>query len=278
MKHTLGNRFGPRLIATTIAAAASLTVALAAGSNKTWPPPGVSYFGGTKAPDISGLWLGTITGVPGEAFAPNRGSADGRPATYWAPWPLPYTPKYQKLNDERMEAARAGRAVGDYSAKCLPFGLPAMLVSKVYPDEIVQTPGQVTIFVYGTFPIMIWTDGRSHPKDLAPSFNGHSIGYWVGDTLFVDTTGILGQTTMDSTRHQHSPKLHLKWSIQKLAPDVLHVHVVLNDDEAFTEPVVTTNIWHRKSDPRWQILDDASCFENNHNEIDDTGAVGFKKF
>ena len=278
MKHYFGiNRIGLRIIAVVIAAMGSVAVAIAA-NNQTWPPPGVSYFGVTKAPDIAGLWLGTVTGVPGESFAPNRGSADGRTATFWAPWPLPYTPAYQKRNDERMEAAKAGRAVGDYSAKCLPFGLPVMLVSKVYPDEIVQTPGQVTIFVYGTFPIMIWTDGRSHPKDLVASYNGHSIGYWLGDTLFVDTVGINGDTAMDSTRHQHSPKLHLQWSIRKVSQDVLHLQVTLNDAEAFTEPVVTTNIWHRKSDPRWQILDDASCFENNHNEIDDSGAVGFKKF
>ena len=113
----------------------------------------VSFYGNTKAPDISGLWLGTILGEPGEQFAPGRGPADGRDPTYWAPFPLPYTPPYKKIADERAEAAKQGRQLGDTTASCLPFGMPRGLDSKSYQDEIVQTPGQVTIFVFNTFPI-----------------------------------------------------------------------------------------------------------------------------
>lgn len=249
-----------------------------ADSAAQWPPPGVSFYGDAGSPDISGLWLGTMTGVPGESFAPNRGSADGRPATYWAPWPLTYTPSYQAIYDARVARAKQGQQLGDISAKCLPFGLPMMLVSKVYPDEIVQTPGQVTIFVNSTFPVVIWTDGRSHPRDLVPSYNGHSTGYWLGDTLFVDTVGVRGDTPIDTMRNPHSGKLHLRWSLQKVAADVLHLHVTMYDEDAFTEPVSTTNIWHRKTDPRWQILDDASCFENNESNTDTVPDGGFFKF
>ena len=32
-------------------------------------------------------------------------------------------------------------------------------------------------------------DGRTHPANLAPSYYGHSIGWWEGDTLVVDTIG-----------------------------------------------------------------------------------------
>ena len=244
----------------------------------SWPPAGVSYYGDPARPDISGLWLGTMTGIPGEPPAPNRGPADGRPQTFWAPWPLPYTPAFQKIYDERQAALKQGKALGDISAKCLPFGLPMMLVSKVYPDEIVQTPGQVTFFMNSTFPIVIWTDGRGHPADLKPTYNGHSTGYWLGDTLFVDTVGILPTTPIDSFRNPHGTDLHIKWSIQKLGPDTLHVHVTLLDPGAFTEPATTTNIWQRKTEPRWQILDDSSCFENNEDAKDTTPGEGFIKF
>lgn len=266
-----------RVFAAALTALLAYSSATAAGLD-TWPPPGVSYFGRSAAPDITGLWIGTMTGVPGVAFAPNRGSADGRPATFWAPWPPPYTPAYQKIYDERIAAAKAGRALGDYSAKCVPFGLPLMLTTKVFPDEIVQTPGQITIFVNNTVPIMVWTDGRPHPKNLQPSFNGHSIGYWLGDTLFVDTAGLNGLSALNSARNPIGPHPHLKWSMQLVTKDTLHVHVTLYDDDALTEPVVTTNIWKRVRDPHWQVLDDASCFENNHNDIDASGAVGFKKY
>ena len=274
MRHGI-ERLG--ILATAIASLAFSNIALADEAPQ-WPPAGVSYYGDPGSPDISGLWLGTMTGVPGVPFAPNRGSADGRPATYWSPWPLPYTPQYQAIYDERVARAKQGVQLGDINAKCLPFGLPMMLAAKVYPDEIVQTPGQVTLFINSTFPVIIWTDGRAHPKDLPLSYNGHSTGYWVGDTLFIDTVGIIETTSLDSQRDPHSGKLHLRWSLQKVAKDILHLHLTLYDEEAFTEPVSTTNIWHRKTDPHWQILDDASCFENNETNKDTVPEGGFFKY
>ena len=273
-----------KLVGTTAAVAIGLAAACTfwsgearAADSAQWPPPGVSLNGDPGSPDISGLWLGTVTGVPGVPFAPNRGSADGRPATYWAPWPLPYTPKFQAIYDERVARASKGVQLGDSSAKCMPFGLPMMLAAKVYPDEIVQTPGEVTLFMNNTFPITIWTDGRDHPKDFTPSYNGHSTGHWVGDTLFVDTVAIMSSTPIDSFRNPHGPDIHIKWSIQKVGKDNLHLHVTLFDPAAFTEPVTTTNIWQRKTEPRWQILDDSSCFENNESNTTTPGE-GFIKF
>ena len=278
MRNTLGlNRFGLLVVA---AVAFAVCSAVQAADDRHWPPPGVSFYGDPNVPDISGLWLGTAIGLPGKGPQTNSGlSSDGRPPTYWAPWPLPYTPTFQKIYDERVEATKKGQALGDIGSRCLPFGMTYAISSKVYPDEIVQTPGQVTIFVFGIFPIMIWTDGRGHPKDLAPSYNGHSTGHWVGDTLFVDTVGIRGETPLDGMRNPHSAKLHVKWTIQRVAKDVLHFHITLHDENAFTEPVVMTNIWHRKDVPAWQVLDDASCFENNKTlSPGATAPGGFIKF
>jgi hypothetical protein len=126
---------------------------------------------------------------------------------------------------------------------------------------------------------VIWTDGRGHPTDLKPSYNGHSIGYWQGDTLHVDTVGIIDTTTLESPlRTPHSSKLHMTTTIQRVAPDNLHFTVTLYDEDALTEPMVTTNIWQRKRGAEWAVLDDASCFENNKNLPDATGAVGFVHF
>src|SRR4029434_60803 len=36
---------------------------------------------------------------------------------------------------------------------------------------------------------VVYMDGRSHPANLTPTFYGHSIGWWEGDTLNVETTG-----------------------------------------------------------------------------------------
>ena len=255
-----------------LAAATVALVALAGGvgahaaPEEPWPPPGVSYNGDPKAPaDFSGQWLGSQTFVPGRTPEPNRGPADGRPNTFWAPWPLPYNPAFKKIYDERQAALRRGVQLGDISATCKPFGVPMMLVAKVYPDEIIQTPGNVTFLFNSGAPMFIWTDGRGHPKDFVPTHNGHSIGYWIGDTLFVDTVGIVGSTPLEHLRNAHSEKLRIKWSIQRVAADTLHLHLTLYDEGAFTHPVTTTNIWERKTERRWEVLDDASCFENNKN-------------
>ena len=262
-----------------LAATALIAATMPAAAAEPWPPAGVSFYGDPKAPDVSGLWMGTAMAVPGQGPANNSGTtADGRSPLYLTPWPLPYTAPYKKIMDERLAAAKAGRALGDISSRCLPFGLPSMLVSQHYPEEIVQTPGQVTFYFFGTFPVIVWTDGRPHPADLKPSYNGHSIGRWVGDTLMVETIGILGSTPIDSNRDPHSAKLRVKWRVQRVAADVLHINVTLFDDEAFTEPVTLANVTHRKTTAEWQMLDDASCFDNNADVPPPKTAEGFIKF
>ncbi len=177
-----------------------------------------------------------------------------------------------------MAATAQGRALGDLGASCRPNGLPRMLVTKNYPDEIVQTPGQVTIFVFNMFPIVVWTDGRPHPANLVPSYYGHSTGHWIGETLHVETVGIRGDTPLDGLRSPHSNKLVIRWTVRKVQDDTLHFHVTLYDEEAFTEPVTVTGIWKRKTDPRWQVLDDNTCFENNQSAGRGDKPDGFEVF
>ena len=222
--------------------------------------PGHTLYGDPSVPDISGLWMGSNPVAPGaHAQTPSEPGTE----TQWFPWPPRLTPVYRKLADERMAAMQAGRA-GGVGLKCRPWGMPAMLSGTNYPDEIIQTPGVTSFMIFGTFPIMIWTDGRPHPKDLKLSYNGHSIGHWEGDTLHVDTVGILPDTAVEqSWLTPHSAKLHLETTIRKVNPDTLHVHITAFDEDAFTEPMVITNIMRRKRGPKWQVIDDISCFENN---------------
>ena len=270
----------PRMAGWILATAAgALAVsAPAVAQQKTADGRVVTFHGDPAVPDISGIWLGNAVGVPGRPADPNRGPADGRPETYWYPFPIPFTSEYQTIWNQRIEAAKAGRALGDSSARCLPFGMPRMLVSKFYPDEIVQTPGQTTFFMNSTMPVTIWTDGRGHPADLKPSFNGHSVGSWVGDTLFVDTVGISDIGVLDSFRTPKSGEIGLKWSIRRAGADILHLFLTVYDAKAYSEPLVTAMVWKRKNEAEWAILDDGSCFENNNTVTDEKADPGFVKF
>ena len=282
-------RRGWEIMGRVAAAGCALVAAVAAPSAgwaqtdaaEQWPPAGVSYYGDPGVPDISGLWMGVAMGVPGEGVANNTGvTADGRPPAYLAPWPLPYTAPYQKIYDDRVAAAKSGKQKGDLGSRCLPFGIPFLILSENFPNEVVQTPGQVTVFFFSAFPVVIWTDGRGHPADLKPSYNGHSIGHWVGDTLYVDTVGLRGDTPLETHFDPHSDQLHFQWTIQHVAGDRMHVHVTMYDKGAFTEPVTSTNIWARKTDKRWALLDDQSCFENAAGVATNTKPLepGFVKF
>ena len=104
------NRWGFRIAA---AAVGCCLAATANGRFSSQLAAGVSLYGDPGVPDISGLWLGTAMGAPGQHFPQGRGPADDRPPTFWAPWPLPYTPAYQKISDERAAAAKSGRQLGD---------------------------------------------------------------------------------------------------------------------------------------------------------------------
>lgn len=260
-----------------------MTLALAAGltgiASITYADdhPAVTHYrlnGDAKSPDLSGLWSGTFLAAPGIKAQTNIAA---RKYNRWAPYPVPLTPKYQAIVDARAEAAKTGRVVGDVGVRCLPSGMPwKIVVNPGLPIEVIQTPGQVS-FWGGVRPITIYTDGRAHPADLKPTYDGHSVGYWIGETLFADTVG-MSSSAIDGAYDPHSPALHLKWTIQRVAPDRLHIHMTLYDPESLKEPLTTTVVYELLNDRHMDLIDDASCFENNRNLPTENDESGFKHF
>ena len=76
--------------------------------------------------------------------------------------------------------------------RCKPSGVTRQFLTP-YGVEFVELAELQRIYIFDiggphTFRT-IYMDGRSHPQNLAPSYYGHSIGWWEGDTLVVDTIG-----------------------------------------------------------------------------------------
>ena len=70
-----------------------------------------------------------------------------------------------------------------------------------YGVEFVELEDQKRIFIFDvggphTFRT-IYMDGREHPKDLVPSYYGHNVGHWEGDTLVVDAVGFVESFWLD---------------------------------------------------------------------------------
>jgi hypothetical protein len=156
------------------------------------------------------------------------------------------------------------------SANCVPPGMPTIM-SQPYDVEFLFTPGRVTIIQEAYMQVRrVFTDGRGHPPDLDPTFNGHSIGHWEGDTLVIDTAGLGHTLPLGFNRLQHGPKLQVVERIRLTAPDKMEDAMTLTDPDVLAKPwhVVRTYTRHRDLDQLEYI-----CEENNRNPIDQNGKV-----
>ena len=76
--------------------------------------------------------------------------------------------------------------------RCKPAG-GARMVATAYGTDFIDVPEQKRIYLTQTGGPHsfrpIYMDGRPHPKDMDPTYYGHSVGHWEGDTLVIDTVG-----------------------------------------------------------------------------------------
>lgn len=92
-------------------------------------------------------------------------------------------------------AAEAARAEYDYFTQtpvrdCVAPPPPSLLASTTYLNGIEVLEDQVILRnEYFDQTRIVYMDGRGHPEtDERTSWEGHSIGWWEGETLVVDTT------------------------------------------------------------------------------------------
>ena len=174
----------------------------------------------------------------------------------------------------------AGKAAYEYNRTqsvnpeglCLFAGTPRASISGV-PFEIVQNSNRV-VFLYelmNTFR-SIPVDGRSHPKDIEPSFFGNGVGKWEGDTLVIDSVGFKDKLSwLDDDAHPHSDAMHVieRWS----RTDATHLahEVTVEDPKFFTRSFKFDRVFTHLA-PGQELLEFA-CDENN---IDRNGGhLGF---
>jgi len=203
-------------------------------------------------PDLSGLWL--VSG--GMYFAPDRSA-----------------PKllgdYQATYTRRAEAFKAGVAVDDVTADCLPAGMPHLLTVP-YPFEIMQTPGRVTfLYEYDSVVRRVPTDGSVvQPNPDKVSYHGDSYGHWEGATLVIDTVNVRDDTQLDFTGMPHSDALRITERWRRKDAKTLENTITLTDPKAYAEPFTVTRIYQLK--PKWKISEYV-CEENNRNGRDEQG-------
>jgi hypothetical protein len=199
--------------------------------------------------DFSGMW----------AQVTQPGAAGGQP---------PLKPWAAEIQKQILEKAKTNTNILNPGAFCLPQS--ALQITLPFHFKLIQTP---TLMIHLTEFLtpgyrQIFMDGRGHPQDWNPAWEGHAIGKWEGDTLVVDSTGFNEQTSGVGV---HTEKLHVVERFQRPDKAHLQVDITVDDQDAYTGP------WKRTVRatliPQEEILEFV-CAENNKDPLH-FGGLGF---
>ena len=204
-------------------------------------------------PSFAGWWADTA-GIGTQQRKPRRELAAQLPLTKWGQDQVDYTTSADGAHGGEIGAAGDPR----YHRMC---GGPESPTSLAGALEIYQTNGRVLlIYPEGTHPWLrrIWI-GRAHPKDLTdynPTWMGHSVARWEGDTLVVDTVGIHEGSLVDQySAAPQSGQLHLVERFQLLdGGKRLRVDRTYEDPVAYTKPWSNSKTYQRRAD--WNEIAD----------------------
>jgi hypothetical protein len=153
----------------------------------------------------------------------------------------------------------------DPEGYCLPPGGPRMMATP-YPMEIIQLVDERRIIMTFEGATHIWReiylDGRAHPQGdaLNPTYLGHSVGRWEGDTLVEDVVGFNEATWIDYSGHPHTDMLHVVEKFTRRSKNTLHYEATIDDPGAYTKP------WTAAWNIPWRVngeLAEYICQENN---------------
>jgi hypothetical protein len=220
------------------------------------PPTAKDWADLAKLPDWSGVWNPKIS----DQFAQVKTN------------PPPWTPKALAQIAHMDAEERAGRPPPIF-VNCFPEGMPSWMLVTHNAMEILFTPGRVTMLGEsdGNRLRRIYTDGRSHPDSPDPTFHGHSIGHWEGQTLVIDTVGVVPQAYLAVSEAVGLPNngdLHVVERIHLEGPDVLHDDLEITAPRLLTKPWKTTRIFFRQRARKFDIVEGV-CLEGSFRQAVD---------
>ena len=227
------------------------------------PPTAQDWADLARLPDWNGVWI------------PNISEQHAQDAVNPPPW----TPKAAAQIAHMAREEGAGRPAPLF-VNCLPEGMPAWMLITHNALEFAFTPGRVTILgeTDGNRLRRIYTDGRPHPEDPDPTFHGHSIGHWEGDTLVVDTVGVLPQTFIAISEAKGVPNngdMHILERIHLQGADILLDDLEIVAPHVLTRPWKTTRIFLRQRSRKYDIVEGV-CVQGNYVErVDENGDAIF---
>jgi hypothetical protein len=183
--------------------------------------------GATGGPGGAGRGAGRGAAIGPEAVPIGFGRNSG-PCTQ-----VPYMDWTRGVSDDRR------RNELEPHTRCKPSGGPRQWLTP-YGAELVEIREQKVAYIFDiggphTFRT-IFMDGRKHPEKLTPTYYGHSIGWWEGDTLVVDTVGFNERFWIDRGQIPHTDRLHLIEKYTRTSMDSMRYELTVDDPGAYTAP------------------------------------------
>ena len=173
-----------------------------------------------NTPDEKGVWL------PENPFVPNALGLPAEPDLPFQPWA------------RALHASRIANPLEPHT-RCKPSGGPRVFLTP-YGVEIVEIQDLKRILIFdvgGPHSFRtIYMDGRAHPKNFAPTYYGHSVGRWEGDTLVVDTVGFNERFWFDRSGLPHTNQLHTIERFTRIDLDTVRYELTIDDPGAYTAP------------------------------------------
>ena len=219
----------PLAVLTTVCVLASANTGAADNNFGMTPAPSIPGYEPSSDPrDFSGLWRSKP--APG-SFLPFVLAGD-----------LPFTDSAQARVDYALEMSAQNTQLATPHIMCRPTGVN-QATGPIAPVYVLQNAEKMAFVVMDEIRDIrqVYFDA-AHPENLEPSYGGHSIARWEGNTLIVDTIGYNGRGVLNDA--VHSSAMHMTQAITKSADGMsLQIDITLDDPAIFTQPVMLKREW-----------------------------------
>jgi hypothetical protein len=158
----------------------------------------------------------------------------------------PFNAAGQKVMDRRLKSMTDRKPLINASTKCFPMGQPWQMDLNM-PFQIFQSKDRLDlVFEEYHGAVQVFLNPLEAPT--APAYMGHSIAYWDGSTLVIETSGYEDGFWLDVNGTPASKNAKLIQRIRKVKTDHWFLEVVNTLDD----PTYYTHPWSWVRDYSWR--------------------------
>lgn len=163
---------------------------------------------------------------------------------------IPYTAQARAQQQENQD----NWLTRDPTVKCYMPGVPRANYMP-FPFHIVQSPEHLIMaYEFASANRIVYMD-RPDFEAPVPSWMGHSLGHWEGDTLVIDVTEQMPDSWLDRSGNFHTEQLKVTERYTMISPNVIQYEATLTDPGVYTRPWKLSVPLYRRLDANAQLLE-----------------------